>query len=174
MKKNLLMIGSSFMKHWHFESKHYTITNQGRSGLFSRELLYARHFNLLEDAYKKADIVFFYSGANDIDRRQEDPDLVIQNNIRFLEFLLCQSPSRNRIFVFSLLKSPRILANSSKLAAFEKINRHMREYCREHSRLTYVDFNRLVTSPECYFNENHLNDYGYQKVESKLAKVIPI
>jgi len=165
------MIGSSFIKHWNFTNEHYSVVNKGMSGLSSEQLFSTNYLQYLQNIYKKSNIIFFYSGANDIDRNYENPDNVIYNNIHFLEFLLHSSPASS-IFVFSLLKSPLVLEDPIKTKAITYINQQMRLFCKNQPQLIYIDYNRSLHSPEYFMNDNHLNYLGYQQIEKKLVKML--
>ena len=166
------MIGSSFIKKWNLVSSLYQVLPLGISGLFSKDLLTKKHLDRIMPFDNPAQWIFFYCGSNDIDKHGEDPDIVIHWNIQFLQFLSGQSSAN--ILVFSLLKSPRILANTKKTAAIDKINRHMRDYCLSDPRLYYMDFNRSVRKDEYYQDDYHLNALGYHQIEKNVKKKIDI
>jgi lysophospholipase L1-like esterase len=160
----ILLLGSSIIRKWKnftINQKNEEIINMGTSGLKTSNLpKYLEKIPSIEPEY-----IFFYCGGNDLLHNVNKNDVV--NNIKMcLDNLLTKFP-KSKIIVISLIKSP--IMYNGKIRDIDYINNGIRKYSNNHSNTIYVNVNKILSKKEFFMKDGlHLNDLGYEKMNTKL------
>ena len=151
MKKILLMGSSIIQQFRNCSIQNYDIINKGVSGLVTANL---RKINIDNERY---DYMFFYCGNNDL-KKNVDKNEAIRNMEKYL-YEFTQNFTNTHIVVLSLLTSPK----NHQLQLIDDvlyINQKMKEF----NDFTYIDINKELSNQKYYYDDVHLNDEGYHKL----------
>jgi len=160
----ILLLGSSIIKHWkNFTTNHETeeVINMGKSGLVTTNL--PKYLEKIP--YINPEYVIFYCGCNDLLGNINEKNIVI--NIQLCLDVLLTKFQKSKIIVISLIKSP--IMYNGKIKIIDYINNGIRKYSNNHSNITYVNVNKILSKKEFFMEDGlHLTHLGYEKMNNKL------
>ena len=160
----ILLLGSSIIKHWkNFTTNHENeeVINMGKSGLVTTNL--PKYMDKIP--YINPEYILFYCGGNDL-LRKFDKKNILNNLQSFLDGLLTKFP-KSKIIVISLIKSP--IMYNGKINDIDYINNSIRKYSKMFHNIQYVNVNRILCDKAFFMEDRlHLNDSGYEKMNTKL------
>jgi hypothetical protein len=161
----ILLLGSSIIKHWKNFTANYQneeVINMGKSGLVTANLpKYLEKIPSINPEY-----IFFYCGGNDLLGNNINEKNIVNNIQLCLDGLLTKFP-KSKIIVISLIKSP--IMYNGKIKIIDYINNGIRKYSNNDSNTVYVNVNKILSKKEFFMEDGlHLNDLGYEKMNTKL------
>jgi len=179
----LLLLGSSIIHQWTSilpdAPMPLHITNLGIDGLTTRDLLLEIYLESKLESVPEPNVIIFYCGSNDISHPQQSDiiEQIIENTEQILQQLQDHFPDALVVYL-SILKCPGRSKFSDKI---EKVNHSIRNFSKkarsekkQPSRIQFIDLNReLHANPEFFLKDGvHLNDMGYQKINTIISKQI--
>jgi lysophospholipase L1-like esterase len=164
--KKILLIGSSIIQQFrNCTIQNYHVINKGVSGLVTANI---RKINIDNERY---DYMFFYCGNNDL-KKKVDKKEAIRNMEKYL-YEFRQNFTNTHIAFLSLLTSP----NNHQLQLIDDvlyINKKMKEKSAKQQSCSkcfstindfaYIDINKELSNQKYYYDDVHLNDEGYHKL----------
>jgi lysophospholipase L1-like esterase len=158
--KNILLIGSSIIYRFrNCKIKNYNIINKGISGLITNK------FDKKFDTNQKYDYMILYCGNNDI-KKNIDKKEVVTNIEQYIDKFQKIFPN-TKIIILSILTSPR----NHELNLIDDIQ-YINQKLKKINNIYYLNINRQLTNKKYYYDNIHLNNDGYEKLNNLLNKLI--